>query len=88
MRRNLFRYYFCLLLVGMAGLFVSCGKEDLLTPSGNDTNFFTPADDDHSQVAELRRKFYEETGVYVLFSDTLRHVQNGVNANGQPVYEK
>ncbi len=73
--------------MGTACLLVACEEENALPPSGNDTNFFTPADDDHSPAAELRRSFYDETNVYLFFTDTLRHVQNGVNAYGEPVYE-
>lgn len=76
----------CLLLLG-AALFSACGEEDALTASGNDENLFIPDENDHSAVAELRRSFFEETGIYLLFSDTLRHVQSGTNAYGQTTYD-
>ena len=65
----------------------TCGEEDALTPSGNELNSFLPDESDHSPVAELRRSFYEETGIYLLFSDTLRHVQTGTDEQGRPVYD-
>lgn len=85
MKRNILRLAGLLLLAMTC--FTACGDDEVLTPSGNDTNQFAPADDDHSPVAELRRSFYNETGIYLLFTDTLRHVQNGTDANGQLTYD-
>lgn len=81
-------YFVSLLLIGISSVFFgACSDEDELTPSGNDFNYFIPDDDDHSPEAELRRSFYDETGIYLLFSDTLRHIPNGVNAYGETVYQ-
>lgn len=51
---------------------VACGgEEDDTTPSYADINGFAPADDDNSPTAQLRRDFYNQTGSYLLFKDTL-----------------
>lgn len=86
MRRNIL-HLAGIFLLGVATLFTACGEEDALTPSGNELNSFLPDESDHSPVAELRRSFYEETGIYLLFSDTLRHVQTGTDEQGRPVYD-
>ena len=86
MRRNIL-HLAGIFLLGAATLFTACGEEDALTPSGNELNSFLPDESDHSPVAELRRSFYEETGIYLLFSDTLRHVQTGTDEQGRPVYD-
>lgn len=78
--------YTCLMLLSMGCLLSSCNDESPLTPSGNDTNKMLPADDDHSAEAELRRTFFNETGIYLFFNDTIRTEQNGTDINGKPVY--
>lgn len=51
---------------------VACGgEEEDTTPSYADINGFAPADDDNSPTAQLRRDFYNQTGSYLLFKDTL-----------------
>ena len=56
----------------IACLSVACGgEEDDTTPSYADINGFAPADDDNSPTAQLRRDFYNQTGSYLLFKDTL-----------------
>ena len=56
----------------IACLSVACGgEEDDTTPSYADVNGFAPADDDNSPTAQLRRDFYNQTGSYLLFKDTL-----------------
>ncbi len=53
------------------GLLASCGGEDDLTPSYADINGFAPAADDNSLTAQIRNEFYNNTGAYLLFTDTL-----------------
>uniref|UniRef100_UPI003FEEFE38 hypothetical protein n=1 Tax=Phocaeicola sp. TaxID=2773926 RepID=UPI003FEEFE38 len=81
--KHLTHYYIGMLLAGTLGFLAACSSdEELLTPSGEDTNFFLPKEDDHSTEAELRRDFFDETGVYLFFNDTLRHDLNGTDVNG------
>lgn len=85
--KHLTHYYIGMLLAGAFGFLAACSSdEELLTPSGEDTNFFLPKEDDHSAEAALRRDFFDETGVYLFFNDTLRHDLNGTDVNGAPVY--
>lgn len=85
--KHLTHYYIGMLLAGMLGFLAACSSnEELLVPSGEDVNFFLPKEDDHSAEAALRRDFFDETGVYLFFNDTLRHDLNGTDVNGAPVY--
>lgn len=85
--KHLTHYYIGMLLAGMLGFLAACSSnEELLTPSGEDTNFFLPKEDDHSAEAALRRDFFDETGVYLFFNDTLRHDLNGTDVNGPLFY--
>lgn len=47
---------------------------------------FMPAADDQSEEAQLRRQFFEETGSYLIFNDTLQHEFLGNDINGDPRY--
>lgn len=61
-------------------LFVSCSDDDNLTPSNADINGFAPAADDNSATARIRNDFFNATGTYLLFSDTLV----SKSSNGEP----
>lgn len=61
-------------------LFVSCSDDDDITPSNADINGFAPADNDNSATAQIRREFFNATGTYLLFSDTLV----SKSSNGEP----
>ena len=52
--------------------FASCSddNEDLV-PGLTVDNFFAPDPADNSEEARMRRDFYKENGIYLLFSDTL-----------------
>ena len=77
-------YYFILLctLVGT----ISCSKEDELTPSYSDQDLFSVPKEATDAASLLRKAFFEETRVHVLFNDTLRHERQGVNSDGSPRY--
>ncbi len=68
---------FCLFSVLLLS---GCSSDDDLTPSNADINGFAPADDDNSATAQIRRNFYNSTGAYLLFTDTLV----SYSTNGQP----
>ena len=68
-------------------MLASCAKED--TPKVSFTlpsNYFAPASEDQGAEAQLRRQFFELTGCYLLFNDTLQHDSLGVDINGEPRY--
>lgn len=64
----------------------SCSNEDDLAPSNSRDNWFEVAEDDNTPEAVLRRNFYKETGIFLLFNDTLRHVYQGKDAYGRDAY--
>lgn len=63
-------------LIGIAACLLTalsaCTDESGLQPSNQEVNDFAPDAADQSSEAQLRRQFFDETGVYLLFSDTLR----------------
>ncbi|MGM9733469.1 MAG: hypothetical protein ACI3YT_05065 [Prevotella sp.] len=67
---------FAMLLISAITL-ISCSDNEDTTPSMADANVFAPAASDNSATAQLQRDFYKETGVYLLFSDTLTAVNGG-----------
>lgn len=68
-------------------LATSCSDDEDVTPSNADENLFYPNAEDNSQLAQLKRDFKQKVGSYLLFNDTLSHVQNGVDAYGNPTYK-
>ena len=64
----------------LAGCLFSCEKEKL-TPS-KARNPFAPDPEATDATSKLIRDFYEKTGCFLLFNDTLRHEYNGLNASG------
>lgn len=69
----------------LAGSLFSCEKENV-TPS-KVRNPFAPAPEATDATSELKREFYEKTGCFLLFNDTLRHEYMGVDAFGNPYYD-
>ena len=69
----------------LAGCLFSCEKEKL-TPS-EARNPFAPDPEATDATSKLRRDFYEKTGCFLLFNDTLRHEYKGLNASGEPYYD-
>ena len=65
----------------------SCSKEDV--PEVNFKNpsaSFQPSADDQSLEAQLRQQFFQETGCYLLFNDTIQRDSLGIDINGEPRY--
>lgn len=76
------------LLGGMLlGCLGGCSSAEDTTPSYIDENVFAPKDDDNSAEANLRRDYFDKTGCYLLFNDTLSVKQKGVDYYGQPIYD-
>lgn len=80
-------YIICLMAIVALGGFSGCSSDEDTTPSMADVNDFAPKDDDMSAEAELRRNFYQQTGCYLLFNDTLSVKQQGTDNYGKPVYQ-
>lgn len=76
-----------MLFCGMALLLASCSDSEDVQPSHADVNNFAPADDDMSEEAQLRRDFFNETGCYLLFNDTLSVKEAGKDIYGNINYD-
>ncbi len=64
----------------------ACSKEDSLEPTGERDDYFSVPENATDPESVIRRKFYEDHGVHVLFNDTLRHEQRGTYADGTPYW--
>lgn len=77
----------CLTGCCFAAALTACSSEDTLTPDfQNPSANFMPAADDQSAEAQLRRQFFNETGSYLLFNDTIQRQLLGTDINGQQRY--
>ncbi|MBR1427631.1 MAG: hypothetical protein IJ582_01205 [Prevotella sp.] len=85
MKKNSIIYLFGVLMAALC--ITSCGSEDPLTPDyKNPSSYFMPSDDDNSELAQLRRKFFADHGSYLLFNDTIQKEFLGKDINGDPRY--
>lgn len=74
-------------LIAMTLCFTSCGKEDAPVVDVNDpTDNFIPGEDETDATAEMRRKFKEEEGSYLLFNDTIQKKELGLDITGATRY--
>ena len=64
----------------------ACSKEDWPSNDQLEVNFFAVPEGATGEVAELRRKFFDKTGVYLLFSDTLG-CRNITTLSGETIVE-
>lgn len=79
------KQYIYISLLLLAGCLCTCQEEDLNLADLE--NVFLPSPNATDESSELRRNFYEATGCYLLFNDTLRHEYGGVDAYGNPYYD-
>lgn len=75
-----------ILIIALAGCLCACQKEDELERL-EIINSFATQSGDSDEESKIREDFYEATGCYLLFNDTLQHEYLGVNANGEPLYK-
>ena len=73
---NIMRNYIWIFLILCL---VACQKEKL-EPS-NTPSSFAPDPEATDRTSEFRKEFYEATGCFLLFNDTLRHEYLGQDAN-------
>jgi hypothetical protein len=78
--------YLGLLCGAMIALNACSNNDEDTTPSYADQNLFSPTAEDNSQTATLRRNFFNKVGSYLIFNDTLKHVQNGTDAYGNTLW--
>ena len=76
--------YYILILCVLS--LAACSKEDELTPSEPGMNYFAVPADATDAESVLRRDFYEQHGVHLLFNDTLYHELGGYYSDGTPYY--
>lgn len=77
-----------MLVFVVSGLFIaSCSSEEELEPSYKDEIYFFVPEDATDDESVLRRDFYKETGIHLLFNDTLHTEYIGVDGFGDKVYD-
>ncbi|MCR5313739.1 MAG: hypothetical protein K6E54_08910 [Bacteroidaceae bacterium] len=64
----------------------ACSEDKIEANYKDVTVPFIPATDDNSTEAEMRRSFFAEHGSYLLFNDTLQHIELGRDVNGNMQY--
>ena len=84
MLRKSLLYGLCLVTVtlGLSG----CEEEQLTPDYEYRLDTFKPAPDAQDSTSILRREFYDSTGSYLLFNDTLQHEFLGYDYNDEPVW--
>ncbi len=70
-------------IAALSVLWVGCGKEDELEPSGADINWFV-VEDSTDPVDHLRFEVFEEFGVPVYYNDTIGSMEMGIDVSGNP----
>ena len=81
------KYIYSIALAVVAVCFGSCSSEDApVLDYADPTNYFMPSDDATDTISVVRRKFKEEEGSYLLFTDTLQHYYIGTDVNGDDRY--
>lgn len=83
--KNITKY--ALALVTALQLGACSDSEDVLSPSNYNDDFFGVPADATGPEADLRREFYKETGMHLLFTDVLRTTFLGLDPNGKEIYE-
>ncbi|WP_455510041.1 hypothetical protein [Butyricimonas paravirosa] len=65
-------------------LLASCNKEDIKLDATTVIDWFA-VQDKPGELGHLLHKIYEETGISIFVNDTLGYVEDGIDANGEPV---
>ncbi|MBP3304304.1 MAG: hypothetical protein J6L68_05570 [Muribaculaceae bacterium] len=74
-------------IIGLS--FAGCSDSDeVLEPTGQEENFYKVPDDATGPEADMRRKFYNDTKVNLLFSDVLKREYVGKDAFGEDVWKE
>lgn len=66
-------------LVIASAVFVGCKEEEELSPSLPEVNLFEPDENLNDEETVLRKNFYSDNGVYLIFQDTLKGLDNDGN---------
>lgn len=65
---------------------LGCSNSEELLPSGKQNNYFDVPENATDTESVYRRKFFETTGTYLLYNDTLRHELLGEDRYGNKVF--
>ena len=65
-------------------LLTSCNEEDIKLDASTVVDWFA-VPDRPGELGHLLHKIYKETGVSIFVNDTLGYVEDGIDANGEPV---
>lgn len=65
-------------------LLTSCNEEDIKLDASTVVDWFA-VPDRPGELGHLLHKIYKETGVSIFVNDTLGYVEDGIDANGDPV---
>ncbi len=78
---------YCVFLLGILALLAGCSESDRVEPSGSRDVWFEGGGFGLPEAdAEFCKKFFGETGVYLLFNDTLRRELLGTDRYGNEAY--
>lgn len=76
------------MVLGASALLAACSEDELTPTPGNEPNYFAPAANATDAESVLRRNFYEEERVYLLFNEVLHREQIGTDSYGDPIYKE
>ena len=65
--------------------FIGCGKEDSLTPSKLDRDWFVITNDSDAPIDQAIYALYKEWGIPVFYNDTIGYEERDVNYDGNPI---
>jgi len=82
---KIYKYGFAFLMGAM--WCAACSDEEVLEPSHAKDNFFVVPEEADDAVSQLRREFFKDTGVHLLFNDTLYSKYIGKDGYGDDVWE-
>lgn len=69
----------------LVALLFSCSKEDVLTPSYSDRNWFAVEDNPNDPLANKIYQIYKKSGIPIFYHDLIGTEERGYDANGEPI---
>ena len=73
-------------LILCVGVCIGCSDKEEVVPSDLKDNYFAVPDDATDPESLLRKSFKQETGIHLLFNDTLRCELRGTDRYGEKSY--
>lgn len=72
-------------LILCVGVCIGCSDKEEVVPSDLKDNYFAVPDDATDPESLLRKSFKQETGIHLLFNDTLRCELRGTDRYGENI---